>query len=66
MVICIKHKAQMSAVSLFPDICEECLVDATNISLANFGTSEYHICGCCGDRFNKEDFVSHLEALKVE
>jgi len=40
MAICIKHKLELVA-----DICEDCIIEASEKTLSNFGISDYVICG---------------------
>lgn len=43
---------------------EKSLIEATKHALADMGEPDYYICGCCGNRFSKEEFLTHVEDHK--
>lgn len=44
------------------DLCEECMIDLCQQNLDNFGRPETGWCGHCGNKFQYDDLVYHLNA----
>lgn len=58
MAVCILHKSELTL-----DVCEECLIKASEQMLANFGEPEVFYCGVCGKKCrSKEAMISHLDS----
>jgi hypothetical protein len=58
MVTCIKHKSELTH-----DVCEDCLMHASEQMLSNMGTPDYFVCGHCGERFSPEAFSEHAKVI---
>jgi hypothetical protein len=46
------------------DTCEQCIINATERSLANFGTPEFVYCGGCGEKVPYHYFAEHCTNCK--
>ncbi len=59
MIICIKHKIEITINSDFPEFCTQCVVEAAIASAKNMGTPEFFICSECGLKFKNYNYYIH-------
>jgi hypothetical protein len=58
--VCIKHKIEIILDPYLNGVCVQCLIEASEAILANFGISDICYCGHCGGKFTQEEFKIHI------